>query len=149
MQRNIGEAENKTERNESSRSKVPGLYALDLKTKSIKTSKRSKISIVSNTYLREADTNLIAPKISKAPQSYIREADNNMNSLPTQGINTIICEKTILITIQQFPKEIKYFLLFHTVDSCTILVETLVYVKFSTNTIEILAVYDNVTDGPT
>ena len=72
-----------------------------------------------------------------------------MNSLPTQGINTIICEKTIPITIQQFPKETKYFLLFHTVNSRTILVETLVYVKFSTNTIEILAVYDNVTDDPT
>ena len=50
--------------------------------------------------------------------------------------------------IQQFTIATKYISLFHTVDSRTITVETLLPVKFSTYTVEILAVYDKVTNDP-
>ena len=147
--RPISTADNKTDRNEPNHSTVPGLYAQDLKTKSIKTSKRSKISTVSSTYLREADKNISAPKIYNVSQSCIRKMSNNMNSLPVEDNNSSIHETTISITIQQFPKPEKNVSLFHTINFRTILVETLLPVKFSTNTVETLAVYENVTDDPT
>ena len=49
---------------------------------------------------------------------------------------------------QQFSTE-KCVSLFHTVDSHTITVETMLPVKLSINTVETLAAYDTVTDDST